>query len=290
MDITTSEWRFKVGPFNIHLTSFIPLVNRHLAEFYSAYPSVSDDDMIDFHINMTQAGGYRRFYKRQACFDFDGYQPFTPLPLSQASGLFEWSLNWCIASNAHQYLIIHAAIIEKNGLGLIMPGSPGSGKSTLCAALVCQGWRLLSDEMALLSIEDGLIYPAPRPVSLKNQSIQIIKQFAPDAMFGNIIADTSKGDIAHMRVPDASVLAQSVPVKPAYLVFPHYEAQSESQLTALAKSRAFMTLAENAFNFNILGSTGFDAMAGLIDQVECYDFSYPDLTTALDGINTIVGR
>lgn len=290
MAFQNSDWHFKAGPFHINLSSSIPAVNRHLAVLYNGYPVIDSAEMTDFHVNVTQVAGYRRFYKPQVYFSFDGYQAFLPLPLSQAPGLFEWGLNWTIANNAHHYLIFHAAIIEKNGWGLIMPGSPGSGKSTLCAALVCRGWRLLSDEMALLSTADGLVYPAPRPISLKNQSIQIIKQFAPDAVFGDIIANTSKGDIAHMRAPNASVLEQSIPVKPAYLVFPHYRAQSEPQLTPLAKSRAFMALAENAFNFNILGSVGFEVMTGLIDSVECYDFSYPDLTTALDGINSIVTR
>jgi predicted ATPase len=30
---------------------------------------------------------------------------------------------------------------------VILPAPPGSGKSTLCAALVTRGWRLLSDEL-----------------------------------------------------------------------------------------------------------------------------------------------
>lgn len=284
------DFFFKTGVFQIHLTSSIETVCRHLSSLYTGYPILNKEIFFDYCIEVECINNYRRWFKPQVTFSFDGYEPFSPLPLNQAPALFEWGLNWCIANNAHQYLIIHGAIVEKEGYGLLLPGSPGSGKSTLCAALVCQGWRLLSDEMALLSLTDGLIYPAPRPVSLKNQSIQIIKQFMPDAVFGNVITNTTKGDIAHMRVPDSSVLAQSIPVKPTYLVFPHYRAQSESQLTPLAQSRAFMNLAENAFNFNILGSLGFEAMADLIDRVECYDFSYPDLTTALAGMNNIIAR
>lgn len=285
----TREFTFKSGNLSVSLQTSMPTVQQHCELIYKNFPKPSETDFIDFHVSVNPVSGYRRWLKPQAQFSFDGYEPFAPLPIQQAPAFFEWGLNWCIANNSHQYLIIHSAIVEKNGVGILLPGTPGSGKSTLCAALVCQGWRLLSDEMALLSLADGLIYPAPRPVSLKNQSIQVIKAFSPEAVFSDIVPDTTKGDIAYMCVPEDS-LQRAIPVKPAFLVFPHYRAESEPELTPLAKSRAFMSLAENAFNFNILGALGFNAMANLIDKVECYDFSYPDLTSALKGINEIVTK
>lgn len=280
--------RFKTGPFNIAVSTDIETVSKHLNVFYSGYDIRNESDFIDIHIDVNFVRGYRRWYKPQVSFSFDGYEPFISLPLKQAPAMFEWGLNWCVANTAHQYLIIHSAIIEKNGYGLIMPGTPGSGKSTLCAALVNRGWRLLSDEMALLSLADGLIYPAPRPVSLKNQSIQIIKKFAPNALFGDVIPDTLKGDIAHMAVPESSLLGQSKPVKLAYLVFPHYQAGAEKRLIEVPKSRALMTLAEHAFNFNILGEQGFNIMANMVDQVGCFDFTYSDLDTALEGVDSLL--
>jgi len=287
-DLKHSGVRFKTGPFNIAVTSNIPSVAKHIHHFYRHYQKITKADFVDFHVEVNSVGGYRRFYKPQVTFVFDGYEPFIPLPIEQAPAMFEWGLNWCVANVAHQYLIIHSAIIEKDGRGLILPGTPGSGKSTLCAALVNQGWRLLSDEMALLSITDGLVYPAPRPVSLKNKSIQIIKQFAPNAIFGDVVMDTLKGDISHMVAAKEAIVEQEVPVKPALLVFPHYQENSKKQLIVQKKSRALMALGEHAFNFNVLGDAGFDCMANLVEQVDCYDFTYSDLESALSGINSLV--
>jgi len=280
-------FRFRLGAFTIALISSIDKVVEHLHFAYADFEPLPKTELVDFHVSLTSPA-IRRCYRPQVVFSFDDHIPFLPLPLSQASAMFEWGLNWCIANNAHHFLILHAAVVEKNGRALILPGSPGSGKSTLCAALACQGWRLLSDEMALLSLADGLIYPVPRPVSLKNQSIQIIREFAPDADFGRIVTDTAKGDIAHLRPPRASVLSQSETAEPAFLVFPHYRSEGESELKMLSKGLAFMTLAKNAFNFNILGREGFDTMAHLIDRVECFDFSYPSLASALAGIDGLV--
>lgn len=276
-----------MGPFNVCLESRIEEVKGHISKLYNQYSLLDDSEFMDFYISVSEAEGYRRWFRKQSVFSFDGFSPFLPLPIAQAPAFFEWGLNWCVANVAHQYLIIHAAVVEKNGIALIMPGSPGSGKSTLCAALVCKGWRLLSDEMVLLSLLDGLIYPAPRPISLKNESIQIIKSFDPSVVFGDVIPNTSKGDIAHMRVPDLAVQMQNIPVVPRFLLFPHYRAESNSSLRAMPKSRAFMELAGNAFNFNILGIAGFEAMLHLMEKVACYDFGYPDLASALNGIDSI---
>lgn len=284
-----NHWKFKIGPFNLGLNSSVASVFRHIGSLYSKYSVIADEDVfVDFHVGVHEMAGYRKFYKPQASFFFDGYQPFAPLPLSQAVGLFEWGVNWVIANNSHQYIIFHAAILEKNGLCLLMPGSPGSGKSTLCAALMYKGWRLFSDEMALLSLNDGLMYPVPRPIGLKNQSIRIISNFAPEAILGEIIPDTTKGNIAYLRALASAVEQQDIPAVPAILLFPHYQSMIDPQLHNMSKGRAFMALAQNAFNFNILGSEGFNAMAGLIHKVKCYDFSYPDLDSALDGINSLL--
>ncbi|TXL12561.1 hypothetical protein BMR05_15020 [Methylococcaceae bacterium HT4] len=83
-------------------------------------------------------------------------------------------MNWCISSQLNTYLIIHAAVIEKSGYAVIMPAPPGSGKSTLTASLIQEGWRLLSDELTIIDVQNACVVPFPRPVSLKNESIDII--------------------------------------------------------------------------------------------------------------------
>jgi hypothetical protein len=80
--------------------------------------------------------------------------------------------------------------------------------------LVLSGWRLLSDELTLIDRKTGLIQPLPRPVSLKNQSIDVIRQFSPDTYINRASHDTVKGAMAHMRPPRDSVRRQHETARP----------------------------------------------------------------------------
>lgn len=279
--LNTVGLRFKVGMFNISLSSSIAEVAGHLLTLYGAFELIGDDEFIDFYTSLAPPSKVRRYFRPQVNFSFDGYLPFKPLPYNQASAMFEWGLNWCIASHSHQYLIIHAAVVERNGQAFIFPGTPGSGKSTLCAALVCSGWRLLSDEMTLLSIADGLVYPVPRPISLKNRSIDVIRSLHPDVVMGQVVNDTLKGTVGHLCPPDSSVELSAIPAKPAKLIFPKYKDASKTELTPLSKAHAFLKVAENSFNYNALGVNGFDSLGELIDASDCYEFKYSSLDEAL---------
>lgn len=57
--------------------------------------------------------------------------------------LLQWGMNWCIAGHARHYLVLHAAVLERDGGAVVLPGDSGAGKSTLTAALMLAGRRLL---------------------------------------------------------------------------------------------------------------------------------------------------
>ena len=272
----------RTGPFSLKVQSRFPYVAEGLAELYGQFEVRSTHEAFaDFHVSVNAPASLRRWLRPQAAFSFDGMQPFKPLPRDQAFPMLEWGLNWCVSTQAHQYLIIHAAVVEKNGLAAILPAPPGSGKSTLTAGLVLSGWRLLSDELTLIDRKSGQLQPLPRPVSLKNQSIDVIRQFNPDVYINRASHDTIKGTVAHMRPPRDSVLRQHETARPGWVIFPKWEAGSATSLTPRSKAQTFMFLAQNAFNYSHLGADGFRVGSTLVDQTACYDFRYSQLPEAI---------
>ena len=272
----------QTGAFITHIRSPIQSVAEGIALLYADHHMAVQTDFADFHVSLERPATVRKWFKPQVLFKFDGKSPFKPLPFEQAFPMLEWGLNWCVSSYANRYLIIHAAVIEKNGHAVILPAPPGSGKSTLCAALVHRGWRLLSDELALIGTSDGKIMPLPRPVSLKNQSIDIIGSYVPNGIFSRSVTDTMKGTVAHLKPPVESVRRASESAMPGWVIFPKWESGARAGLDELPRSRAFMRVAENAFNYSALGTLGFETLAGVIDRSLCFEFHYSDLDDAVD--------
>lgn len=247
---------------------------------YSAHTIEDDRGFADFHVRIARPRTLRRWLKRQVVFQFDSAHPFHPLPGAQGFPILEWGLNWCVSTHYHRYLVLHCAVLEQRGGALLLHGPPGAGKSTLCAGLVSRGWRLLSDELALIDPATGDIAALARPISLKNASIGVIRGFAPDATLSPTVHDTLKGSVAHMKPPEESVRRAAEPARARWIVFPRYESGARATLQRLAQGRAFMRLADGAFNYDVHTRRGFEALAQVVRASDCYEFRYGDLAEA----------
>lgn len=278
---------YRAGPFWVRLRTR----DASLADLFGTLYADADCDpgepVVQFDVWVGATGGLRRWWRPQAQFYIDDVAPFEPYPLSQSFPLFEWGLNWCIAIRAHQYLMLHAAVVERDGAALILPAVPGSGKSTLCTGLAFRGWRLLSDEFGLVSLAHPAVVPLPRAIPLKNASIEVIRSFAPQACIGPVFPKTRKGDVAHVRPPHDSLLRQSESAQPRWILFPRFAPGVSARLQPLAQSMAFTRLSQNSFNYRLLGETGFRRLAELIRSCRCYSLDYGDLEAAVRIIDEV---
>lgn len=272
----------RTGPLTVRVQTQLPDVARSLHVLYADHPYVVDADFVDFSTAVSTPWNLRRWFKPQAVFDVDGETPFEPLPRDQAPAFFEWGLNWSVAASCHQWLTVHAASLERGGRSVILPAPPGSGKSTLCAGLALRNWRLLSDELTLIDHNSLAMHALARPINLKNASIGVIKAYEPNAVWGPETYDTAKGRVTHLKPPVQAVERMLETAQPGWIVFPRYQAGAEPLLTPRGKAATFAAFVENAFNYSILGETGFDVVGRLISQCDCYDFVYSRLDDAIE--------
>ena len=281
--------KLKTGPFTFEICSRHGGLAQALTLLYRDFCLAADDAFCDFHVTIDSVPGARRWIAPQATFSLDGFEPFKPLPAQHAAALLEWGMNWCVVSHAHHYLMLHAAVLERKGLCVVMPGDPGAGKSTLAAALMLSGWRLLSDELALVDRDDGRVQGLARPVSLKNESIDIIRRFDAGAVFGPSARDTHKGTVAHLRPSADSVQRAGESCRPTHLVFPRWQAEAAASLRPRARADAFEAAARHGFNYSLLGRTGFHLHAALIRACDCSEFTYSSLDEALRSFDALCG-
>jgi len=285
--LKAGQLSIRVGPYVYRLQSNIATVQEGLSRLYSDFPLAPATQFIDFDIAL-QCRNIVDRVRGQCEFLFDQQTPFDVIPLAQAYAFLEWGMNWCVSIHCNEYLKLHAAVVAKNGAGIVMPGIPGAGKSTLCAALGLRGWRVLSDEHALVPPGTTDLVPLPRPVSLKNESIDVIKTFSNDATFGPLCHETHKGTVAHVKADKHADSHSCEPVPARIMLFPRYSADEPQQLSARRRADSFVVAAYHSFNYSVLGESGFYAMKKLIDNVECFDLVYNDLDWAIEQLDGLL--
>lgn len=254
---------------------------------YSHYSLVDETGIAEFHIRVIPKYSIRRPLARFIQFQVDGRSPFPPVPVEQALATLEWGVNLAIAMRVSHLLLFHSAAVERNGHVLLLPAWPGSGKTTLCTALMHRGYRLFSDEFGLMDPQSGEFFPLPRLMPLKNQSIGVIRDHFPEAVLGPEIPGTLKGTVAHVRPPQESIKRADETAKPRWIVFPKWSAGAAVRLEPLPQSEAFLLLATNAFNYEVLGETAFNAVTNLVRGCECRKLVYSDFDSVLAALDEL---
>lgn len=279
----------RMGPFDILLRARAGAAgSRLLHELYGDYPLLAQPRDNSFHITLVERQRWLPRRWRRVRFLVDGRAPHPDMPAEQALAVLEWGINLVVALRYHCFLMLHAAVVERGGKALVLPAAPGSGKTTLCAALVHRGWRLLSDEFGIVRPGTTEFIPLPRLMPLKNDAIEVMMNFAPEGRWGPYVYGTRKGTVRHLRAPTASIERAQEPARARWLVFPRWSAGASLRLERIAKTEAFMQVATNAFNYEMQGEAGFATVRSLVHATDAYFLDYSDLDAAVAALDELV--
>lgn len=177
---------------------------------------------------------------------------------------------------------LHAAAAAWERQGIILPGEPDAGKTTLVAGLTQVGFAYLSDEAALIDPLTGLLHPFPRALAMDARSVDVIPglraKLPPDQ-------DQFMRFRFHVAPDDLRPGAVGRPCRVHYVIAPKYESGAVTSLEPMTRAEALMMLAENSFNFVRFGARAVDSLHGVLEGVKCYRLRMGSLE---DGIRKVL--
>jgi len=170
---------------------------------------------------------------------------------------------------------LHAASLVKDGMGLLLCGQPGAGKSTLTLQLVDAGFRYAGDDVALVGA-DGTICGIPFAITLKEGSWDLLSRLHGD----RYDATHCRSDGVRVRyLPIAD--AQDQCVSAGWIIFLNRVAGCPAELTAIDQLDSMKRLIENAFAADgRLSQTGFFALKRIVAGARSLQLTYCEAVEA----------
>ncbi|MGE0751684.1 MAG: methyltransferase domain-containing protein [Variibacter sp.] len=167
----------------------------------------------------------------------------------------------------------HAGAVLGNERAILIPGASGTGKTSITAWLVDQGFAFLSDELALAADRAGDILAFPRAM--------IFKAGRHDRLLANLktlaaAPALASGGCTLLR-PAAAQCAPLRPYPCGLMIFPQHEAGRPLSLAPLSAAQAALRLmAYNHSSEENAPDRGFAAVTALSRQAPAFALHYGD--------------
>jgi hypothetical protein len=198
-----------------------------------------------------------------------------------------------IAVTRHRFFMnVHAgAVLGRDGVWLL-PGDPGSGKTTLTTGLVYAGLRLLSDEVVLLEPDSLRVRPVPLALTVKSGAVAPLSGRHPE-LESLPVHLREDGRRVRYLPPARDAIAPDVagghPVRG--ILFPKYAEGAGVSLTPVRRMDALQGLLASCLTLpEWLSVERVAHMVGWMRGLETWRLEMGDLGDAVSKVVSMTGR
>jgi hypothetical protein len=168
------------------------------------------------------------------------------------------------------FLIFHGAAVIRDGIGMMFPGALRCGKTTLTLNLLNRGFGFSSDDIILLKKGENRIYPYPRPINIRQESLTMV-----DGLHKDYHRMTYSRNLDEPRWFLDQSSRSAEPFRCRYVVFPGLWGTA-SRLEPLTRSEGALNLIRNSFfpitpirRYESTGET-LQWLSEFLEEAECF--------------------
>ena len=183
------------------------------------------------------------------------------------------NINALLFKEVKEFLIIHAGVVKKEERLLFFPGFSGSGKSTITALFVLQGWEFLGDDLIFINLKDKKIYPYPIPLRLKDppQKLKALAESAFDLKAEKFIWEGQ--DFLYL-LPERALKTSFDSGDLDELLFPLFSPGKSFSLRQLNATDIFKKLLTHSINFPSCPREAFDLAFALSKKAVGHEITF----------------
>ncbi len=216
----------------------------------------------------------------------DGESEFMTTSPSDLLNYCETLVTGIFARHLTSNVLVHSGAVERNGVGILLPAASGAGKSTTTTALALNGFRYLSDEMAVLDTAGTTVFPFPKMPSLKPGGRELLV-----AEYGNalkLIHDGQSNGVSYVDLPVEGSESGGTAVK--YILLLGRRSDGKTVVSEVKRSEALKTLVRESLDLAIKHRDGFDSLFSLTQNAECFRVEIGDIASGVEAIRSLVDR
>jgi hypothetical protein len=283
----TGTLRWAAGPVSFELVSGDPRVLDRARVVLGPWlkgPSGSTPPKARFLVaaNGDVEGGRWRIQR-------EGHEPAIAHSLDHALASVEYGAVAALHEPDSGVVALHAALLSRKSRGVLVVGPKEAGKSTLACALWASGWRLHSDDNAL--IEAGArARGIPRRVSLRATSRgQLGSEIWDRILHRPGTIQTRTGILFHPGASTTPVTPRTVPVTDILFLARRGATAGPAGLESLDGGRALLGLVPYCNRREAGYERALRDLQPLADRAAAYDLGRGDLAMMVRRVEEITG-
>lgn len=176
-----------------------------------------------------------------------------------------------VATARTSLLTLHAAVLSRSDVTVVIPGQSGAGKSTLGLALLQAGWRYVTDEALSLDWAVGPPLPYPRPIAASDETL---------GHLGLRGVGARSAEETYLVPADLGAQTCPMPPSPSVVVLLDRGATTATRLTPAHRMDALEALMRRGFTTHRDPAQALQVLAEMTRSCSAVRLSYSDARDA----------